>query len=107
MESRVFLTGIWKNYQELEESISMPELLAILEAQHNQDYENKKFAAALKGVNLDEQAQSGPDPWEAMKARVASKGGTNDPNDILSLQGGAATQAGFGIGLGLEYEALG
>ena len=85
----------------------MPELLAIQEAQHNQDYENKKFAAALKGVDLDEQAQSGPDPWEAMKARVASKGGTNDPNDILSLQGGAATQAGFGIGLGLEYEALG
>jgi hypothetical protein len=31
----------------MEESISMPELVAILEAKNEQDYENKKFLAAL------------------------------------------------------------
>jgi len=49
------------------------------------------------------------DPWEAMKARVAAKAsgiGTGNPNDIVSLQGVAAQQAGFGIGHGLGYEVI-
>ena len=44
--------------------------------------------------------------WEDLKARVFSKGKTNDANDILSLQGVNAQQAGFGIGMGLDYEEV-
>ena len=41
-----------------------------------------------------------------MKARVASKGKTEDANDVLALQGENAKQKGFGIGMGLEAETI-
>jgi len=82
----------------------MPELVAILEAKNNQDYDNRKFMAALQGVDLE--SSSSENKWEEIKARAFSKGATSDPNDILSLQGGAAQRAGFGIGMGLDYEVI-
>ena len=110
LEAEIFLTGIWKNYDELESSISLPELMATLESKRDLDYNEKKFLAAMQGVDLDEQVgapkQDNVDPWEAMKARVEAKVsgiGNGDPNDILSFQGQKAHQAGFGIGMGLEY----
>ncbi len=107
LESDVFLLGIWKDYEELEASLSMPELLATLTAKRDLDYQEKKFLAAMQGVDLDKQTGKVDDnPWEKMKARVFSNGKTTDSNDITSLQGYNAQKAGFGIGLGLQYEDL-
>jgi hypothetical protein len=108
LESEVFLLGIWKDYQELELSLSMPELMATLEVSRELDYSEKKFLAAIQGVDLDSGSQEsrGQQEWENMKARVFSGGKTNDSNDILSLQGPKAKQLGFGIGMGLDYEDL-
>jgi hypothetical protein len=108
LESEVFLLGIWKDYQELETSLSMPELMATLEVSRELDYTEKKFLAAIQGVDLDKQSGSerGQKEWEDMKARVFSGGKTGDSNDIISLQGFAAQKAGFGIGVGLDYEDL-
>ena len=111
LETEVFILGMWKNFDELESNISMPELMAILESRRELDYNEKKFLAAMQGVDLDEQSgKTKEDPWEAMKARVAAKVsgiGNGDPNDITSLQGQKAQQYGFGIGMGLEYEVVG
>lgn len=108
LESEVFLLGIWKDYQELEKSMSMPELLATLEVSRELDYSEKKFMAAIQGVDLEAQSQPerGQQEWENLKARVFSKGQTNDANDVLSLQGPKAKSLGFGIGNGLDYEDL-
>jgi hypothetical protein len=108
LESEAFLLGIWKDYQELEESLSMPELMATLSSKRELDYEEKKFLAAIQGVDLDSQSGSsrGQKEWEDMKARVFSKGKTSDSNDILALQGPAAQKAGFGIGMGIDYEDM-
>jgi hypothetical protein len=108
IESEVFLLGIWKDYKELEESLSMPELMATLSSRRELDYEEKKFLAAIQGVDLDAESGSnkGQKEWEDMKARVFSRGATNDSKDILALQGQNARQAGFGIGAGLDYEDL-
>jgi hypothetical protein len=108
LESEVFLLGIWKDYQELETSLSMPELMATLEVSRELDYTEKKFLAAIQGVDLDKQSGSerGQKEWEDMKARVFSKGQSTDSNDIVSLQGSMAQKAGFGIGHGLDYEDL-
>jgi len=108
IESEAFLLGIWKDYKELEESMSMPELMATLSSRRELDYEEKKFLAAIQGVDLDKESGSnrGQKEWEDMKARVFSKGATSDSKDILALQGQNARQAGFGIGAGLEYEDL-
>jgi hypothetical protein len=108
LEAEVFSLGIWKDFDDLEQSLSLQELTAILEAKRERDYEDKKFAAALQGVDLDEQSgkKKEEDPWEAMKARVFSGGKANDSNDILAYQGQNANKAGFGIGMGLGYEDL-
>jgi hypothetical protein len=55
IESEVFLLGIWKDYRELEESLSMPELIATLSSRRDLDYQEKKFLAAIQGVDLDAQ----------------------------------------------------
>ena len=102
LESEVFMLGIWKDYEELERSLSMAELTSILNAKRENDYQDKKFLAAIQGVDLDKQSGK-EDPWEAMKARVFSKGRTSNPNDVVSLQGANAQKAGFGIGMGLDY----
>lgn len=111
LESEIFVLGAWKNFDELESNISMPELMAILESIRELDYNEKKFLAAMQGVDLDESKNKNePDPWEAMKAKVAAQAsgiGNGDPNDILSYQGNKAAQNGFGIGMGLDYEVVG
>lgn len=108
LESELFLLGIWKDYEELETSLSMPELVATLSSKRDLDYQEKKFLAAIQGVDLDKQSgkASSQNEWEKMKARVFSRGKTDNPNDIVSFQGTKAAQAGFGIGMGMGYEDL-
>jgi hypothetical protein len=108
LEAEVFTLGIWKNYEELETSLSIPELMQTLSSKRDLDYEEKKFLAAIQGVDLDKNNQNGKGQkeWEDMKARVFSGGQTSDGNDVLSLQGPNAARAGFGIGMGLDYEDL-
>lgn len=107
LESEAFLLGIWKDFDELERSMSMPELVAILGEKRELDYNERKFMAALQGVDLEKEAGAPEgDPWEEMKARVFSKGKAKDANDIVSYQGTKASKAGFGIGLGLGYEDM-
>lgn len=108
LESEVFLLGIWKDYNELEESLSLAEIMAILSSKRELDYQEKKFFAAIQGVDLEDSSDSerGQKEWENLKARVFSGGATKDSKDVLALQGQNAKSAGFGIGMGLEYEDL-
>ena len=107
LESEAFLLGIWKDYDELESSLSMPELTTTLNAKREADYREKRFLAAMQGVDLDKQTgRADENAWEKLKAKVFSKGKTDNPNDIIALQGEAARKAGFGIGMGLGYEDL-
>jgi fumarylacetoacetate (FAA) hydrolase family protein len=85
----------------------MPELIAILEAKSELDHADKKFLAAIQGVDLDkETGQNRQDEWTAMKERVFGKQQKTDPNDVTSLRGQKAAEAGFGIGMGLNYERV-
>lgn len=105
LESEVFLLGIWKDYEELETSLSMPELTATLSAKREDEYNHKKFLAAMQGVDLDKESGK-QNAWEEMKARVFSGGKAGNSNDVVALQGVNAQKAGFGIGMGLSYEKL-
>jgi hypothetical protein len=107
LEAEVFLLGIWKDYEELELSLSMPELMITLESKRDFDYQEKKFFAAIQGVDLDKNSgASSQNKWEEMKAKAFSGGKATNSNDVLSLQGYNAQKAGFGIGMGLGYEDL-
>lgn len=105
LEAEVFLLGIWKDYNELETSLSMPELMITLSTRRELNYDEKKFLAAMQGVDLDKNS-SKSNAWEEMKARVYSKGQATNAKDILALQGVNAARAGFGIGMGLDYEKI-
>lgn len=106
LESEVFLLGIWKDYNELEECLSLSEIMAIISSKRELDYQEKKFFAAIQGVDIEDSGEEdrGQKEWENLKARVFSGGATNDSNDVLALQGQNAQKAGFGIGMGLDYE---
>lgn len=79
----------------------MPELLATLDAIHKIKNEDRKFAAALKGIDLGgDTEKTGEDVVKNARAKASGV----DPNDVLSLQGKNADESGFGIGLGLGYE---
>jgi hypothetical protein len=104
LESRAFLLGIWKDYHDLETSISMPELIAILESKNEADSADKKFLAAIQGVDLDEGAPR-QDEWTKLKDKVFGAK-EEDTKDVTSLKGTKAQEAGFGIGMGLEYERI-
>lgn len=107
LEAEVFEIGVWKNFEDLETSISMSELMILLETRRDLDYQEKKFFAAIQGVDLDKETGKGKeDAWEKMKAKVFSGGKTSDPNDITSFRGHKAAKAGFGVGMGLGYEDM-
>lgn len=107
LESEVFLLGIWKDYEDLETCLSMPELTTTLNAKRDAEYREKKFLAAMQGVDLDKQTgKDDGNAWEKMKAKFFSGGKTTNSNDITALQGYNAQKAGFGIGMGLGYEDL-
>ena len=111
LETEIFMIGAWKNYDELESSISIQELMSIISTKRELDFEEKKFLAALQGVDIGGGSDSdgkerGQKEWEDLKARVFSGGATSDSKDILALQGQNAVKAGFGIGMGLDYTDL-
>lgn len=115
LESELFLIGIWKDYEDLESSLSIPELMITLNAKREIDYNEKKFLASMQGVNLDEAVgKQEEDPWQRLQARAAARARGEDPdsatpidpNDITSFVGTKAHRAGFGIGMGMEYEKI-
>jgi len=67
----------------LENNLSMEEVLIILKTMRDRDYSDKKFTAALQGVDLETEEE--------------------EDNDITFLKGTVAKDAGFGIGFGLGY----
>ena len=68
------LLGIWKNVEELEMYISLDELELILEAAREQEYNRNKFAAALKGIDLDKQnQQSAEEAMERVRMRAQAR----------------------------------
>lgn len=93
MEAKVFLLGIFKNYDELEDNLSMPELLATLEAYEKDKFRDRQFMAAMKGVELDDPFMEGP-TLDDIKKRVASKSLNLAPDDAVVLKDD--------IGLGYE-----
>ena len=89
----------------------MAELVAILEAMRESDYADKKFAAAMQGVDLDKQTgrrsrpsePKGSSTFEDIQARVSSGGLAKDADDILSMSGQYGARKGFQIGKDMDY----
>ena len=100
LEAEAFLLGIWKNYNDLESSMSIPELLVTLEESRKQTFENRKFAAAMKGIDLDGEKEN---PVDAARKRIAAKniGSDISPDDII-----ADSNFGVNVNNGIGYERI-
>ena len=79
----------------------MPELIRTLKSMQEKEMSNRKFTASLKGINLDEEVQKESKSFEDVQRKALGIEATGD--DVVSLQGTFAAQAGFGIGAGLGY----
>lgn len=101
------MLGHWKDYEELEESLSMPELTATLKAMYKAENRKNKFLASLQGVELDGDDSEGssddstkPLTFADIQARAIAKV-TN--NESLSR----AAEYGFTPDFGVDYEYYG
>jgi ribosomal protein L12E/L44/L45/RPP1/RPP2 len=61
MEAEVFLLGHYKNFDELEETMTLPELMATIGAVYEREKRNHRFVAALKGIDIDENSEEETD----------------------------------------------
>jgi hypothetical protein len=100
----VFLLGHWKDYEELEESLSMPELTATLKAMYKVENRKNKFTAAMQGVDLDSDNTSSdstdkPSTFQEIQARAISKLTNNE-----SASG--AAELGITPDMGIGYAVL-
>ena len=48
------MLGIWKDFEEMEWTLTVEELQHILNAKSRQDMRTWRFQASLKGINLDD-----------------------------------------------------
>jgi hypothetical protein len=83
----------WKSYDELEENMSLPEIIATLEQMSQSDWTDKRFMASLQGVKLDDIGSSEETETEKeVMTRIVSKANAilsgQDPNapDIAERQ---------------------
>ncbi len=70
LEVEVFLLGIWKSIEELEENLSLEELGLILDKQRERDKDRQRFMAAIQGIDLNEGASDSKDRMEEVKRRA-------------------------------------
>ena len=79
----------------------MPELLQTLNSMREREQNQRKFAASLKGISLDEPAEKTGPSFEDVRRKALGIEASED--DVVGLQGPLASEAGFGIGMGLGY----
>lgn len=65
--------------------------------------EKRRFLASIQGVDLNESSNENEEgsSFEDVKRRALGINASSD--DVVSLQGSFASEAGFGIGAGLGY----
>lgn len=64
------LLGHWKNIAELEENLSLDELEAIVTAAREAKRQDQIFAAALKGIDLEESEEQNKNKFEQVQKRA-------------------------------------
>ena len=79
----------------------MPELIQTLQSMQKVEHERRKFHAGLKGINLEEETTEEGPSFDDVRRKALGINARAD--DVVSLQGQIASEAGFGIGMGLGY----
>jgi hypothetical protein len=78
----------------------MAELIQTFKSMQKNESEKRKFLASIQGIDLNDEVQEGP-TFDDIQRKALGINASGD--DVVSLQGSFAAQAGFGIGEGLGY----
>lgn len=93
LESEAFLLGQWKNFAELEKTLNLDELTAIVEAARDRDERRQRFMAAIQGIDLNAGEQtSNEEKFAKAQARAQAY-----------LEGRSQTEIEFGE-VDIDYE---
>lgn len=67
------MLGIWDNFDDMESKLTLAEFEALLEAKRNQAFQEHKFMAALKGINMEDPVDPNSSTFEDVKMRAEAK----------------------------------
>jgi hypothetical protein len=79
----------------------MPEMIQTFKAMQKTEAEKRKFLAGIQGIDLDGDSKEEGPSFEDIRRKAMGIDASGD--DVVSLQGQFAGEAGFGIGAGLGY----
>jgi hypothetical protein len=79
----------------------MPELVQTFKAMQKTEEDKRRFLASIQGIDLNENQEEEGTTFDDIQRRALGIEASGD--DVVSLQGTFAAQAGFGIGAGLGY----
>ena len=79
----------------------MPELVQTFKAMQKTEDDKRRFLASIQGIDLNENKEEESTTFEDIQRRALGIDARGD--DVVSLQGSLAAQAGFGVGAGLGY----
>lgn len=66
----ISVPGAWKNFDDIEESLTMPELESLVTTARKMRQDDQRFMAALKGIDLDKNSEN---DVEAARKRVETR----------------------------------
>lgn len=90
------LIGPWKSTEEVEENLCLSELTELLKVHAEREYQERKFMAALKGIELpDPEAENVP-TFEEVQERAKRK--------MYAQRTGKSEEEVDLLMLGLDYE---
>lgn len=74
LEGEALLLGIWRNVEDLENSLTLEELELIIKTHREQEHQRRRFMALLQGVDIDEAAQEDiQERFDAAERRAAAR----------------------------------
>lgn len=73
----MFLLGGWRNFQDLEENLSLPEIKIILETQATEKEKEQIFLASLQGIDMKAQAHKARYKEVEERAKAKISGGAD------------------------------
>jgi hypothetical protein len=81
----------------------MPEMVQTFKSMQKTEEEKRKFLALIQGVELNESSNENGEGSTFEDVRRRALGINASADDVVSLQGSLAAEAGFGVGAGLGY----
>ncbi len=81
----------------------MPEMVQTFRSMQKTEGDKRKFLASLQGIDLNEDNEE-EKTFDDIRRKALGINASAD--DVVSLQGSFAQEAGFGVGAGLGYTEI-